>query len=242
MRAVRMTPEFLIANAIVAIAAYVQTTTGVGFAMIAVPMLVLIDLSYAPGPALFVMLFLAVAMVAGSWRNVDTKGFTSLLPGLLVGTLAGSRLLGVLSPNAFGVVFGVMVLAALVVVLIGSAPKQSRGVNVGGGFASGLMGTVSGIHGPPLAVVYQRSDHAEARATIAFVFVIASTLSLVSLHRAGYFGQDEVIAGLTLLPGLVVGFVAASTGRRFVSDRVARNSMLIIAAISATVLIARSIV
>ena len=42
-----MTFELLVANVIVGFAGFVQTTTGIGFAMIAVPMLVLIDLSYA---------------------------------------------------------------------------------------------------------------------------------------------------------------------------------------------------
>ncbi len=237
-----MTIELLVANAIVAFAGFVQTATGVGFAMIAVPLLVLIDLTYAPGPSLFVMLFLSVVMVAGSWSDVDTRGFTSLLPGLLIGTIVGSRLLGVLSADAFGVVFGLMVLAALAVGLIGYSPRPSPPVNAGGGFTSGLMGTVSGIHGPPLAVLYQRSEPVRARATIAFVFVIASVLSLISLNQAGYFGRDEAQMGITLLPGLVIGFVFASSGRRFIPDHVARNAMITIAAISAIVLIVRSVV
>ena len=73
------------------------------------------------------------------------------------------------------------------------------------------------------------------------MFVIASVLSLVSLNAAGHFGREEAVAGLVLLPGLGVGFVLARTGRRFVSDAVARNSMLAIAAISAVILIGRSV-
>jgi len=233
--------ELLVANAIVAFAGFVQTTTGVGFSMIAVPMLVLVDLIYAPGPSLFVMLFLAIAMIIGSWRDVDRHGFGFLLPGLLVGTVAGSQLLGLLSATAFGLVFGFIVLGALVLGRIGFAPEPSPLVNAGGGFVSGLMGTISGIHGPPLAVIYQRSGPARARATIAFVFVIASVLSLVSLYSTGHFGREEAVAGLTLLPGLAVGFTLAHTGRRFVSDGVARNAMLAIAAISAILLIGKSL-
>lgn len=236
-----MTIELLIANVIVGFAGFVQTTTGVGFAMVAVPMLVLIDLSYAPGPSLFVMLFLSIAMVAGSWKDVDRQGFAALFPGLFIGTLVGSRLLGMLSASAFGLVFGFMVLGALALGRMGLEPRQSPAVNVSGGFVSGLMGTVSGIHGPPLAVLYQRAEPARARATIAFVFVIASVLSLISLNSAGHFGHDEVLAGLALLPGLAVGYVLASTGRRFISDRVAHNAMLAIAAISAIILIGRSV-
>lgn len=236
-----MTIELLVANVVVAFAGFVQTTTGVGFAMIAVPMLVLVDLSYAPGPALFVMLFLSVAMVVGSWRDVDRGGFATLFPGLVVGTLVGSRLIGVLNESTFGLLFGFIVLGALVLGQIGFAPSRSPAVNAIGGLVSGAMGTISGIHGPPLAVLYQEEEPAIARSTIAVVFVFASVLSLATLHLAGYFGREDALAGLALLPGLAVGFVLASTGRRFISDRAARTAMLGIAAVSAIILIGRSV-
>ncbi len=236
-----MTFELLVANVIVSFAGFVQTTTGIGFAMIAVPMLVLIDLSYAPGPALFAMLFLSVAMVAGSWQDVDRQGFSMLFPGLLIGTVVGAQLLGLLSATAFGLVFGFIVLASLALGQVGFAPQRTPLANATGGFVSGLMGTISGIHGPPLAVLYQRAEMATARATIAFVFVVASILSLISLHLNGHFGQDEALAGLALVPGVTVGFGVAISGRRFISDSAAQNAMLIIAAASAVTLIIRSI-
>jgi hypothetical protein len=237
-----VTFELLVANVIVSFAGFVQTTTGIGFAMIAVPMLVLIDLSYAPGPALFAMLFLSVAMVAGSWQDVDRQGFSALFPGLFVGTVVGVQLLGLLSATTFGLVFGFIVLASLALGQMGFAPQRTPVANATGGFVSGLMGTISGIHGPPLAVLYQRAEMATARATIAFVFVVASILSLVSLHLSGYFGRDEALAGLALLPGIAVGFGVAISGRRFISDGAARTAMLIIAAVSAVALIVRSVV
>jgi hypothetical protein len=237
-----MNLELLIANVIVGFASFVQTATGVGFAMIAVPMLVLIDLSYAPGPSLFAMMFLSVAMVVGSWSDVDRQGFAILFPGLLVGTVVASRLLGLFSESTYGLVFGLIVLTALALGRLGLAPRTTPPATAAGGFLSGLMGTMSGIHGPPLAVLYQRTEAAKARATIAFVFVFAGVLSLISLNSAGFFGRDEALAGLALLPGLTVGFVLASTGRRFISDHVARNAMLVIAATSAIILIGRSLI
>lgn len=236
-----MTFELLIANVIVSFGGFVQTTTGIGFAMIAVPMLVLIDLTYAPGPALFAMLFLSVAMVMGSWQDVDRQGFSTLFPGLLVGTVVGAQLLGLLSATAFGLVFGFIVLGSLALGQIGFTPERTPVTNATGGFVSGLMGTISGIHGPPLAVLYQRAEIATARATIAFVFVFASIFSLILLHLNGYFGREEALAGLALLPGIAVGFGVAVSGRRFMSDVAARNAMLIIAAVSAVTLIVRSL-
>jgi uncharacterized membrane protein YfcA len=160
---------------------------------------------------------------------------------LLVGTLVGSQLLGLLSATAFGLVFGFIVLASLALGQMGFAPERTPAANATGGFVSGMMGTVSGIHGPPLAVLYQRAEMATARATMAFVFVFASMLSLVSLHLNGFFGREEAIAGLALVPGIAVGFAVAISGRRFISDGNARKAMLAIAAISAVILILRSV-
>jgi hypothetical protein len=49
------------------------------------------------------------------------------------------------------------------------------------------------------------------------------------------------LAGLALVPGIAVGFAVAISGRRFISDGIARKAMLAIAAISAVVLIVRSV-
>ncbi len=234
--------EILLANLIVVVAGFVQASAGIGFAMIAVPLLVLIDPTYAPGPSLFVMLFLSLAMVAKARRHIDKNGLATLLPGLCVGTVAGALLLGALSPSSFGLAFGGIVLTAIVLGQFGFAPRQSRTASGVGGFCAGLMGTLSGIHGPPLAVLYQRAEPARAHATIALIFVIGSVLSLASLYAENLFGKLEFLLGLSLIPGLIAGYVLARLCRGLISDRMARNLMLVIAATSSVVLIAKSVI
>jgi hypothetical protein len=236
-----MSIEFIVASVIVCLAGFVQATTGIGFAMIAVPLLALVDLEYAPGPILFAMLFLAIAMAFGSWSDVDTKGFPYLFSGLVLGTVTGSVVVGILTDTALGVTFGAIVLVGIGIGAMGYAPHRSPGVNIIGGTVSGAMGTISGIHGPPLAVLYQNASPRVARATIAFVFVLASGLSLMALSVAGLFGMSELRLGVSLIPGVALGFVIASRWRRFISDSVAKTGMLSIAAISSVVLIARSL-
>lgn len=236
-----MTAELLLANAIVCLAGYVQASVGIGFAMIAVPLLALIDLTYAPGPSLFVMLFLSAAMALTAWRDVDKRGLTALIPGLLAGTIAGTFFLGLLPPSVFGMVFGGLVLAALVIGQIGFVPQQSGLVFGTGGFVAGLMGTIAGIHGAPLTVIYQRTRPATARATIALIFIIGSTLSLLSLHANDLFGKPEMLAGLALLPGLVIGFLLAGVSRDLLSDRAARVMMVTLAGASSLILIGKSL-
>lgn len=233
--------QVALANLVVCVASFLQASAGIGYAMIAVPLLLLIDLGYAPGPSLFAMLFLSLTMMLAGRADIDRQGLASLLPGLCLGTVAGALLLGALSPVWFGLVFGVVVLAALAISLFVAAPPRSRASYGAGGFAAGLMGTISGIHGPPLAVLYQRADPARARATIALIFVIASVLSLVSLNLEGLFGRAQMTMGLSLLPGLALGYLLALRSRAHISDALARALMLTVAGVSAIVLIGKSI-
>ena len=230
----------VLANLIVCLAGFVQASVGIGFAMIAVPLLVLVDIAYAPGPSLFVMLFLSTAMVLVAWRDIDTNGLTMLLPGLLAGTIASTFLFELLTPTFFGLFLGSVVLAILVLGQLGYTPRRSPLEYGAGGVLAGLMGTLLGIHGPPMVVLYQNASPAQARATIALVFVIGSCLSLASLHRADLFGAVELRAGLFLLPGLGMGFAIAQKLHNLVSPQFARIAMLSIAALSSAILIGKA--
>jgi len=102
------------------------------------------------------------------------------------------------------------------------------------------MGTVSGIHGPPLAVLYQKEPVEKTRATMALVFLIGYVISLIALAAAGHFDLRRGTLGLLLLPGLFIGFAAARKARGFLPAGVVRAMMLTIASASAVVLLVKS--
>ncbi len=233
--------DHLVANLVVAFAAFVQASAGIGFALIVVPLLALIDLRYVPGPSLFAMFFLSIAMAFFGRRRIDWQGLPILLPGLIVGTAIGALALVSLPPAASGPIFGGMVLVALLIGQVGFEVRRSPLAFALAGSIAGLMGTMAGMHGPALAVIYQRAAIGVARATIALIFTIASVLSLLSLHRAGLFDGLGVMRGLTLLPGLVAGYGLASWLARSIDDALARRSMLWLAALGAIALIAKSV-
>ena len=99
---------------------------------------------------------------------------------------------------------------------------------------------MAGIHGPALVVIYQNSAPRNARATIALIFIIGSSLSLLSLHVSGLFGRAELLMGLALWPGVLVGYISAIGAGHRISDSLARRIMLCLAASSALLLIATS--
>ena len=233
--------EWALANAVVAIAALVQATSSIGFAMIAVPLLALIDIGYVPGPSLFAMIGLSLIMAAREWRHVDYRGLSLLLPGLVVGTALGALALGRFPVSAMGLLFGSMVLIALAVGRIGFVLERSRPALAASGAIAGLMGTMTGIHGPALAVLYQDAPPPAARATIALIFVIASCLSLLSLYANLLFDRTDLIAGLALVPGVLLGYLLAVGAGHRISDALARHVMLALAALSALLLVGRSL-
>lgn len=235
-----MTVELLLANLAVCLASFVQASVGIGFAMIAVPLLALIDLGYVPGPSITVMMVLSIAMLVAARQDVDRGGLSALLPGLAIGTVAGALLLGALSDAAFQFIFGGIVLAAVAAVASGYVPRRTPTSYGIGGATAGLMGTISGMHGPPLAILYAKAPPPVARATIALIFVIGSALSLVSLALAGHFGLAEAYTAMTLMPGLIAGFALAGPGRALMTEKLARTLMLSLAAASALILIAKA--
>jgi hypothetical protein len=160
---------------------------------------------------------------------------------LIFGTAVGALMLGQLSPATFGVVFGIIVLIGVGLSLLRNLPKLTPTHYGIGGFFAGMMGTLSGIHGPPLVVLYQRATPAQARATIALIFSIATVLSLAGLFLQGQVNAGQFSTALKLVPGLVLGLVLAIYCRQLMSRSLARNLMLVLAATSAVTLIIKSI-
>lgn len=72
----------IVANLIVAVAAFLQASVGVGFAMIAVPLLLILDPELVPVPVLSAMTVLAAAMLIRERDAFDRKGVMALLPSV----------------------------------------------------------------------------------------------------------------------------------------------------------------
>lgn len=220
-------------------AAVVQGLAGVGFAMLCVPVLALIDPGLVPGSMLVGMLGLSALMAASERHAVVPKHFLFLLPGLLAGSVAGAVFLGLIPPHLLGRTLGGLVLLAVIVSIAGlRAPLTNRSL-LGTAFGAGLLGTVSGIHGPPLAVLYANQSPPMARATIAWVFVMGSIMSLTALGMAGRFGWHQFERGLWLLLPAIAGFLMAALLRPYLPARTVRLAMLWLTGIAALILVAR---
>ncbi len=232
---------FLLANIAVLFAAGLQTSVGFGYAMMAVPLLALIDLQLVPGPAIFAGTILTAFLALDDRAAVDRAEVVSLLPALAVGTVIGALFLRNLPGDTHGIVFAVLILAAIAVTAAGFRVAFSRWSLATAGFFAGFIGTTSGVYGAPLAVLYQREVLAKTRATVGMILTVAGVLSLIALTLAGQFDGAGVVLGAAMIPGAAVGFIVARRFQSFVPQHGARVVMLLIATSSALLLLVRSL-
>jgi uncharacterized membrane protein YfcA len=112
---------------------------------------------------------------------------------------------------------------------------------LGAGTMSGVMGTLTSIGGPPIALVYQREKAATLRSTLAGFFFVGATLSLVALTIGGDLGAAEFRDGLLLLPGLGLGLLISRPLRPYLDRGWTRPGVLGLAALASLVLVVQAI-
>jgi uncharacterized membrane protein YfcA len=223
----------------VAIAAFVQGTTGVGFALIVAPVIGLVIPGLLPVCVLLLMLPLN-AYVA--WRErgaLDGVGAGWITLGRIAGTFGGLWILAALSASALNLLIGAATILAAAATLAAPSFRAARESFVAAGLVTGITETATGIGGPPLALVYQHHPAPVFRSTIALCFLVGELVSLALLAIAGRTSAMQLEAALLLLPPLVVGAILSRYVHHRVDGRVLRGFVLVFAIVSGTVLLFR---
>ena len=235
--------DFLLLGGLAALlGAIVQSSVGLGVGLVATPIVTMLFPSLMPGAILVVSLALPLATLAQEVRHAQLRGLGWAFGGRLAGSPLGVLLVAAVPRHVLGVLIGVVVLAALAATAWSRELPRNRRTLAAAGLVSGATGTASGIGGPPLALLYQRENGPRVRATLALFFIGGSLLSLCSLAIAGHLPAEQLTAGLTLVPFVFAGFVAAGPLRRYLDAGRLRLALLIVVGASATTLIIRNLI
>lgn len=230
---------FATAIGIIAVAAALQAATGMGMALFAAPLLALVNPALVPGPMLCCVVALSIAV---AWRErlaIDPRVLGLSLLGLLLGCGVAAIILLVLDRMQLRSVFAILILAMVLLSFSGLSVRPSRVALLVGGTASGVLGTMFGVHGPPIALVLQHEPANRLRATLCAFFAAGCTVSLFVLAVIGAFDVAGLGLGLALMPGVAIGLVLAPPLARRIDRRRARIAVLVISALSALALLLR---
>ena len=236
-----MIVELIAANLVIFLAATLQATTGVGFAMVSVPLLALIDLAWVPAPMLICNLGLSLTIMRRSRAALVPAEGPPLVAGLILGTGAGTGLLTLYPREGLGALIGGIIVAAVLASLFVPALRLTRARLFSGATLGGASGVIAAMHGPPLILLYQREAPEKVRATMAGVFLFGCVLALASLWAAGLLGLEDLWRGLVLLPGVGVGFLAGRALAGRLPAPAVRWAMLAVSGLAGAALLLRSL-
>ncbi len=230
----------VLAGLAVAAGAVVQGAVGFGIALVAAPLLALLDPALVPVPLLMLTSVHAVLAMRRDGQGADWRGVGWAMLGRLPGTAIGVLAVITLPQWALSLVIGLFVLAFVALSLLTWRPRQTPGSLVVAGVVSGVGGTAASIGGPPLALLYQHSTGAQVRGTMAAYFVLGSIISIGALAAAGQVTREALVAAAMLAPFLVAGFVLSGPARAVLDAGRTRAAVLVVAGTSAVLLIGRS--
>ncbi|MRV72033.1 TSUP family transporter [Duganella sp. FT92W] len=213
----------------VLVAAFMQSTTGMGFALIVVPVFGILQPSLLPGGLLLMMLPLNAYVAWRERKAIDFSGVKWITAGRAAGTFGGLWVLVAVPLTYLNWLIGGSTIAAALATLVAPAFAPDRRAFVATGLFTGVTETATGIGGPPLAMVYQHSPVATLRASVALSFLIGEVISLLVLAVNGRITTDNLGALLWLMPALVVGTLASHTVHTRVNTRFLRMAVLVFA-------------
>ena len=138
--------------------------------------------------------------------------------------------------------FSVLVLLGVGLSFAGWRIRPTSRTLVVAGAASGFMGSITSIGGPPMAIVYQHESGDRVRASLANFFVFGAAMSLAMLAAAGEIHADDVRRAMILLPAMLLGFVASRWAARWLDGDDLRKWLLGFSAVTSSIVLVTALV
>lgn len=218
-----------------------QGTVGFGAAFATVPALALTVPELLPGAMLVAALPLTVLMAWLERRQLDGAMARRLVLGRLPGLALGTAVVVVVDVRWLTAIVAVILLAAVAASASGWEVTVTPRRELLAGVASGFTGAATALGGPPLAILYRRSDPGVLRPTLSVVWAVGIVLTLTALTATGSFTATQGAVGLSLaavlLSGLAVGRVVV---RRVPVERI-RTAILAWAGVGGTAALVRAV-
>ena len=198
-----VTPLLLLTGAIVLLAALAQATTGVGFGVMAGPLVMLVVPGFVPGPLLVVTIVVMALVVWRDRQALDARRLRGPLLASVPGAVVGTWVLGATDERTLRLVVAGAVLVTVGAVATGwRLPAGPRALTVAG-LLAGVLSSVAATPGPPMVLTYRAESSAAQRADLSLFFLATSLVSLVVLAVSGELRVD--VAGTALLVPFVLG-------------------------------------
>jgi uncharacterized protein len=233
--------EYALILVAAAVGATVQSSIGFGASLVAVPVVALFVPEAMPTTAVVWSMPLVAAVMIRERAAIDLPGLRWMTIGRVPGAAVGAWVVTAVAVDTLSVLTGVAVLLAVMVSVLGVGLVITPTTSTSAGFASGLMGTSTGIDGPPMALLYQHHEGPVMRSTLGAAFVLGQVISLTGLAVTRTVEGWQLLLALTLVPGQVAGLLASRWLIGRLDGRWLRPAVLIFAAVTASAAVVRGV-
>ena len=233
---------FLLINFIIIISSILQMATGVSVGMIIVPILALFSYTLIPTPIIFASLVLTIMMAFKGREHIDIHNVYQINIGMFLGIFIAIFLLKNIGFQYLGLVFGIFILISVLISLKLKSFKLSPTINYLGGLAAGTMGAMAAVGGQILAMLFQNHPLESIKATLAFLYTLFSIAMLAIFYYFGQFSYEQMISGLYMMPGFLIGFFIAPIFSKYFNEKYSKVVVLSMATLGSINLIYQSLV
>ncbi|EGT3627441.1 sulfite exporter TauE/SafE family protein [Morganella morganii] len=231
-----------LASLVVFLGALTQSLIGFGLAVVASPLLYIVDPDLVPGPVIAMGFTIALLTLFRERGHLEFNGLQYALLGRVPGGFIGASLL-LFAPQP---ILGLSIAAIVTVAVILSLYKFSLPVNkktlFGAGVVSGIFGNIAAIGGPPMAILLSGKDASQFRAALSAFFIFSSTIAMVILAITGLLELKHLWLSLLLLPSVLLGYLVAGRLVGRVDKEKTKMATLVLCSISALVLTVKSVI
>ena len=220
--------EVLILHAATALASFFQAVTGIGFGMIAGPVvLVVLDDPAAVVISTLMSWLISLVLFPFLWRGTDPQMLRRLSLGAVLGLPAGLALLSIASVAGLKLLAG-LVIAVLTAMMLFGAPGMTRKGLVGDlifGGLGGLFGGCLAMPGPTAALRLSGlgQDKASIRATMVSFFAVVWPIIFAGQWLTIGITAATAWNALSLVPATLGGLLLGNWAATRVSERFFRT-------------------
>ena len=231
------------------LAAFVKGATGLGFPLIATPMVaLLLDIRVAVTILILPNLLMDVTQVfRDGFPYPILRRFKSMIGLTVVGVFLGTMVLVLLPLWSLNLCLGIMV-----IVFVGSnllkfdftiTPAAEKRLSPLIGLLSGFLNGMTNAAGPVLAI-YFYSLKLEKRTfvkSVATIFMITKATQLIAVSTWNLFNRDTLTLSLQVVLFTLVGFFAGLKTQDRVNQNTFSRGLMVLLSVVGVILIARSL-
>lgn len=235
-------PIFLVIAAAIFAGVIVQRVSGQAYGMIAAPVVALAAPQHLPASVILLGVVVGAGAISMDLSAVNWREAGPGFAGRAAGAGAGALVAAALSDGAgFGVVVALLVLLAVGLSASGLRAPIRPATLAAAGLAAGVMGTITAIGAPPMALLYAHEEAKRARAMQNLFFMWGTIWSIGALALAGLVSAADLRLVAALLPVALLALLASRPAARALEGKPIRPLALGLASLAALTILARSL-